>query len=222
MIRGASGTRSSNRNGRSHENWQQAEHNDASPQALQIPYTGVHIVPDQQTGYFGMVEMEPVPFSFYPRKQRILDELEKRIMVNLAGIVAEARYAGRMRWKYGSTDFHTAFGLAFVRHSEGSLDEVDAYLKYVWVRTHELLKKPVNWEAVRGLADALFESKRLTYDEAADVMDAAAKPLVREHGRERSEVERLQPVYNGGVATDLALLEYLTRRQLRSRWRRRE
>src|ERR1700690_1184465 len=125
-----------------------------------------------------------------------------------------------MRWKYGSRDFHTAFGLAFVRHSEGSVDEVEAFLKYIWVRTHELLKKPTHWESVHAVAGALMERTRLTYREAEGVIGEAVAPIVREHGYERSEVERLRPVHKGGIATNLAFLEYLTRRQLRSRWRK--
>ncbi len=182
---------------------------------LDLPFQEVHIVAAKDS--LGKLEQEPVCFDLYPREQAILDELEKRVIKAFAGIVAEARHTGRLNWKYGIDDFDQAFDLAICRHSEGSLDEVDAFLKYTWVRTGEFVRHPFHWTAVVATAKALISRRRLTREEVDLVIGDAIRPLYRESGQPRSEVERLNRIHNGGRSTDTTFTRWLMRRGLRFR-----
>jgi hypothetical protein len=87
-----------------------------------LPFIGVHIVADLDTGRLGMLEQDPVTFQAYRDDDHSLRDLERRIIKALAGIVAEARHTGRLQWRYGVEDLNAAFGLAMQPHwrKEGS------------------------------------------------------------------------------------------------------
>jgi len=174
----------------------------------ELPFTEVHIIPGK--GCLGKLEQEPVAFDTYPKGDTTFIDLEKRIIKAFAGIVAEAHHTGRLQWRYGAADFEAAFGLAMLRHSEGSFAEVEAFLKYARVRTHELVKHPHHWAAIGALASALVERQRLSYTEAADVMQSALAPLWRSEGHPRSWVE-----LHRSNATSIGLAQALTRPGLR-------
>jgi len=188
---------------------------------LDLPFTTVDIIPNFQAHYFGKVEQEPITFEWYPKEQAVLDALDKNIICSFAGMAAQARHRGRVEWKYGGRDFRDALNLALVRHSEGSFEEVEAYIRYMWVRTHEFLKKHDHWAAVEGVAHALLRCTRLTQDEVKQAIREAVSPIWREKGLERSEVEKLRAPYSDdGENQDTRLWQYMIRRSLRTLWPR--
>lgn len=191
----------------------------AAAHFLRLPFDRVDIVPDKDGNSLGKVEYGPVEFPIYPKDQAVLDKLEKQIIMTFAGIVAEAMHTGRLNWRAGSEDFSRALDLALKRHAEGSLDEVEAYLKYLWVRTYEFTRHRYHWTAIEALARALTVDGELNHDEAVQVMEEAIAPLVRQHGWPRSGVEKLKPYHNNGKTTNMDLVRYLMRRGLRgSNW----
>ena len=173
-----------------------------------LPFTEVHIIADLDKGHLGKLEKEPVAFDTYPKDDATLIDLERRIIVAFAGIVAEAHHTGRLQWRYGADDFKDAFGLAMVRHSEGSYEVVEAFLKYAWVRTHELVTHPRHWAAIGAVAAALMERQTLSHAEVVGVIEEALVPLGRREGQPRSWVETNRSGHN-------APLQALTRGGLR-------
>ncbi len=84
---------------------------------------------------------------------RIL-EIEKNVLVWCAGNAAEYILVGVKEWKRRSGDYAGAVEeLASI--CEG-IQETHAYIKLMWIRARNLLKKPQNWHAVKALSNALI------------------------------------------------------------------
>jgi hypothetical protein len=116
------------------------------------------------------------PVSIYnPEVPEEFQKLESHIIAGFAGIVAETKHTGRLQWRYGSTDFSHAFKLARMRHWNGSFIEVEAFLKYLWGRTHELVRQPCHWAAIVAVAEALLDRRRLSSEEARRVIGDVLK-----------------------------------------------
>lgn len=159
---------------------------------LELDFVGVDVVFNPDENRFGQMEAAPWRIPPYPKEQATLDALEHRVITCFAGMAAEVRYTGRLRWKYGSADFNDAFNLALARHSGGSMEEVGAFLSYVWVRTNEFVRHPHHWAAISGLAQALIRQERIEKTAAIRIMNDAVAPLLREHGFPRSEAEQVR------------------------------
>jgi len=147
----------------------------------------------------------------YAQDDETIIDLDKRAIKSFAGIVAEARHTGSVRWRYGTDDFAGAYKIALVRNSEGTLSEVEAYLKFAWVRTHAFVDHPYHWAAIAAVANALLRRKRLPYEEVKKVINDVLAPLYLARGEPRSWVEE-------NLAMDgnrLAFLQFLMRRGLR-------
>jgi hypothetical protein len=170
---------------------------------LDIPFSSVYICPDAGDGKLGALRAYEVPvFEPYPTDPAVLVELENRIIVAFAGVAAVARYKGRLSWTGGHADFDRAFDLALVRHFEGTIVEVAAFLEYVWVRTQEFVKQPRPWAAIIALAQALEGHDELSFDQVQNVIGVAVGTMSGECELLPSAVERLRPIYNDGKTPD--------------------
>jgi hypothetical protein len=91
--------------------------------------------------------------------------VEETIVSLLAGEEAEARLTGQ-RNKEGATFDRQAADDAALRLCNGDEEEATAFLRWLKVRTRNLIRHPGNWNAVRDIAAALLEKDRLTGEEA--------------------------------------------------------
>jgi len=142
--------------------------------ALGRGFRYVTIEPEPADNTLGHVLYAPWPRSARPDvemtpRTRIL--CEQSIITALAGPRAEKHFTGRWNNAGARSDHSTAFD--FAQRVCGSSESAEAYLKWLDVRIRELVEGPRWQPAIRALADALLLKKRLTKDEAHDVMTQA-------------------------------------------------
>jgi hypothetical protein len=107
--------------------------------------------------------------------------VEKRVMVSLAGPIAQRVYRpSSVRGYQGSSDRRRAIDLLcfFTRNNR----ELEAYLRWLHIRTECWVTSPAWWTMIDAVAEALHSRKRLTPNEtkliARDALGwPAPKPL---------------------------------------------
>ena len=128
-----------------------------------VAYSSVSVVPNLEKGHLGIIETEPKQFNSYWEDPETKDERERRVIVSFAGLAAEAKFLGRLRWTYGAIDFDNALHHAIGQHYQrGTLYEAEAYLKYLWTRTVAFLNQPLPWKCVEAVALRLIEKPELS------------------------------------------------------------
>ncbi len=91
---------------------------------------------------------------------RTRNEIERRVICALAGWAAEAKLNPRRRRSaIADTDWHYAYDLA--DYVVGSIEELEAYGNWLWIRTKQLIALPHYWAAIEALAAELMTHKRL-------------------------------------------------------------
>jgi len=84
--------------------------------------------------------------------------LEACVLCYLAGVEAEARFAGRRDWRGASVDLEDA--VSFAEHVVLSDEELRAYLRWLGVRVKGLVT--VYWALIDGVARRLLERRNMT------------------------------------------------------------
>ena len=110
--------------------------------------------------------------GFHPEwddSPRTRTQAEKEIMVYFAGAAAEKILTGTDPIE--SSDLTVAVGLTFALTA--SLEETLAYLRWLQVRTKELLAVPHHWAAVGALAQELLARGEVSYRKARRVIARA-------------------------------------------------
>ena len=114
-----------------------------------------------------------------PQKARF--QIERAIITLMAGGEAERVHTGRRNNLGSSSDDETARDLAtYIVPDWG--DELVAYLKWLRIRTRNLLKSPRNWRAVEELAEALMEKGEMSAAEAKDTIIRGLRAWSAEQG----------------------------------------
>jgi hypothetical protein len=173
---------------------------------LGFPFEVVHI--NAKDEYLGMLEHEAEPVDNDP-----LNRLEDRIIRSFAGMAAEGHHLGRVGWRYGSRDFEFVFQVALVRHRHGTLAEIDAFIRYMWIRTWELFNNPRCWAQTCKVAERLIRERSLTFREVEQIANSVDVQCPE------PEADRLQPWYHEsrGTGNRSQLFQTLIRRSLRAR-----
>lgn len=100
--------------------------------------------------------------------------IEKRIVCTLAGGIAERKYRGRYNHIGRASDMASVNDFALAM--SGTIQEAEAYLKWLHHRTVALINK--YWWAVEDVAQALLASTHLTEAEVKQVIyDGSARRL---------------------------------------------
>jgi hypothetical protein len=134
----------------------------------------VTIVPDAEQDSLGHCQGTAEGNWFHPNYNcdaRTRARTEQRIMITLAGAVAERHFSSRHNSVGGSFDQAKAADLSL--RFCGSSKEAEAYLGWLLVRTELLITHPVYWPAVEALAGALFAEKTLSGKQARAIYHAA-------------------------------------------------
>ena len=99
--------------------------------------------------------------------------LESEIIASFAGQIAEAKFR-EQRPRYGfHSDNQSAVDLAF--HVCGSNETVNAYLKYCWCASTDIVNW--RWREIIALADALLKTPTLKYSDALEVISPGSAAL---------------------------------------------
>ncbi len=138
----------------------------------------VTIIPDVAQGSLGHCKLWRHPSSFQPgveaSEPRALRRIERAILVNVAGSVAEAIFTGRHSHIYASGDMEYAVGLA--EYTAGDPDEAGAYVGWLYTRARNILRHSDYWRAVQALAVALVEHRRLGARQTYRIMTSMLGP----------------------------------------------
>jgi hypothetical protein len=123
-------------------------------------FTSVSIVAEHETlgqcvfgNQPGVIELDAESY------RRTRDRIETLIMVALAGVLAECQLTGRHNWRGAHADLHDATDYA--SYVTGDEQELNAYLRWLWERTRNLLSARPHWAAVKALAAELLASRRI-------------------------------------------------------------
>jgi ATP-dependent Zn protease len=140
-------------------------------------FRSVTIKPDLSKGTLGYLLHRKHPKWFQPdidHTDRIVMRIQRHILISFAGQIAEAEFLGR-KPRYGMEhDNQSAVDMAsFVT---GSVETTEAYLKYCFAASNELIK--VNWQNVTAVASALLERETLTYEDVLEAMMPGTKQWV--------------------------------------------
>lgn len=130
----------------------------------------VSIIPNVKEKRLGYVSYYPQP-SFQPEfdsSPKTLALVQKQIMFCYAGVVAEALFCGRHDWRGAGADMDTAEDLAMCVVGENK--EFEAYMRWLKIRTRNLMASPIVWVKVEAVAQTLLERKRLSGKETKQII----------------------------------------------------
>ncbi len=141
--------------------------------SLRRRFEQVTILRDAAKGTVGHVPFVPAdgadPES--DRERRAGKRRENQIVIQLAGMASLGVLSGRRLWR--GDDLEPARQMA--RPRCGSGEEVDAYLKWLLVRTENEIRMPAWWRMVETLAAELVQHKQLPYSRARWLMESTLK-----------------------------------------------
>ncbi len=91
---------------------------------------------------------------------RLRNQIEKLIIVLLAGAVAERLKFGRTYWIGSENDTTQAHDLAIYLCNEDK--EAGAFINWLWQRTRNILEFGPHWAAVEAISEELMKSKYIS------------------------------------------------------------
>jgi ATP-dependent Zn protease len=157
---------------------------------LDVPFRKVTIEPGED--YLGQVSAYGFGKAFQERMAtgyptaRDRDRLEREIICILAGPLAEYRFA-RRRGHVGATSDHR--NIVEILFCLCAQNEMQAFVKWLEVRTENLLHAPGVWPAMKSVAKALLERKTLTQAEVRSIFQDKINSLIREPGETKLPVQ---------------------------------
>ena len=138
--------------------------------SLRRRFDRLSILKNEAKGTIGHVPFDPAdqPGPQTDRERRAEKRFEHELVIHLAGMAATSVLCGRRSWR--GDDLDRARQLAAARCSSG--EEVDAYLKWLSIRTENEMRMPVWWRMVEALAAELLKHKQVPYTQARWVMES--------------------------------------------------
>jgi ATP-dependent Zn protease len=98
--------------------------------------------------------------------------LESFIMMSYAGGIAQQKHRGRANHIGSSSDYDNVVDLAMM--ATGSVEETEAYLKWLYVRTKQVVN--VYWYLIEAIAEALLEHQTLSAADIERIMSTTKRP----------------------------------------------
>lgn len=118
------------------------------------------------------------PIDYCKITSSIRAKIEREVMVDLAGCIAEDKYLGRDgagNWEIGGwSDMDHLINL--IDHLTSGPEETDAYINLIYIRTKAIINQEHVWAFIQALASALLENKTISGKEAKAIWDAVLSP----------------------------------------------
>jgi hypothetical protein len=138
---------------------------------LNLRFSNISIIPKDD--YIGVVTRPTNVFQgFQPdidsESSKSRKRIESEIMLSFAGRITEQLFSGRYTWKDSYQDDNNAINMA--SYMTGSEDELNAYTKWIWIRTKNLISNPIYWAAIQALANELIIRKEIKSREARKII----------------------------------------------------
>jgi len=106
---------------------------------------------------------------------RTRERLEAGIVCGLAGTAAEMIFAGPEAEKLAGTDLAQVATCA--DYLTGGIEEAEAYLKWLVIRTDALLQREPRWSCVEVLAAALLKRRHLSGRRARQIIRSTERSV---------------------------------------------
>jgi ATP-dependent Zn protease len=145
---------------------------------LSVKYVAIHL--DLVEGNAGVCQGGKSPSWAQPEIDatgRTRRWIEQVIMVLLAGGEAERRFVGRRNHKGASSDYQKAVDIGSYI-CNGDMEETQAYLAWLAVRTRNLLAREDIWAAVKAVALALLVRSELSGREVKRIIQDSYNALL--------------------------------------------
>ena len=101
---------------------------------------------------------------------RLRNQIEKLIIVLLAGAVAERLKFGRTYWKGSENDMEQAHELAIYLCNEDK--EATAFVNWLWEHTRNILEFGPHWAVVEVISEELIKSKYISERQVRKIIRA--------------------------------------------------
>lgn len=138
--------------------------------SLRRRFDRITILKNPARGTIGHVPFEPEGETNPEggQERRAEKRLEHQIVIHLAGLAATGVLTGRRLWR--GDDLDKARQLARQRCASG--EEIDAWLKWLLIRTENELRMRPWWRMAKILAAELLRHKQVSYTRACWLMDS--------------------------------------------------
>lgn len=98
--------------------------------------------------------------------------LNHRIMIAVAGDVAQRLFSRRRDPSYSTSSDH-ALSLEMAGRTCGDLEETIALVNYLTISARNILRTPIQWDAVKALAKELLEKNSVSGKRAKEIIQNA-------------------------------------------------
>jgi hypothetical protein len=142
----------------------------------------ITIEPDEES--LGHVMFKKYRDSFNPEidSDRIIRKpLEKAIIIAFAGAIAEQIFSGQKNPTGTSRDFRSAVDDA--TYLCGNLEETEAYINWLWIRTKNMIRQPAKWCSVKRLAEELLDCRKIGYMKTRRIIKESLQSAFRERSK---------------------------------------
>jgi hypothetical protein len=142
----------------------------------------VTIEPEEDS--LGHIMLKKFRDSFNPEidsDRKIRKPLEKAIITSFAGPIAEQIFSGRKNIIGAKSDLRDA--LDYACYLCGSLEETEAYVNWLWIKTKNMIRQPAKWCSVEGLAKELLDCHKIGYMKARRIIKESFERAVRERNK---------------------------------------
>jgi hypothetical protein len=147
----------------------------------------VSIVPAESS--LGHMRNTKTPASFRPdinTDSRTSAWIEREVLIGLAGMAAEARFAGRRNHVGASGDYNTVSNLASHHYGYGKV--LTKYLDYMIARAEAFVATPHHWVQIEDLAAALMVHRLMKPRAIREVCRAAIQDGKRIHTLHKAQI----------------------------------
>lgn len=142
---------------------------------VQRGFRKISILEDEET--LGRVLYQKWRKDFDPSvidPERARRQIEKAIVTAYAGGEAERRHTGRRNARGSRSDDETAVDLACYVIADWE-EELTAFLRWLRIRSRNIVTVAQNWRAVEALAAALLDKGEVNVSEARDIIIRAMR-----------------------------------------------
>lgn len=87
-----------------------------------------------------------------PSRRRSL--VEREMMIEMAGPIAEDIHRGRKKWDCSQSDIQHLSQL--IAPQDAGAEATDAYLRWLWLRTRDFVRRPEHLAAIKAVAESLM------------------------------------------------------------------
>ena len=104
------------------------------------------------------------------------DKIEKDLIIDIAGPIAEAKFKGRFNHLAASADYHKISDFLFRIFENQQL--ITAYYNYIFLLAKNIIDRRDTWNYIETLARTLIEKRTMTYNECMQLYYEAYQKLM--------------------------------------------